>query len=1069
MRLVLGRAGTGKNRFVMQDINAAASKDCRILLLVPEQSSFSYEKRLFMMLGANRADFVEVRSFSRLADDILRAAGKTATERLNDAARATLLRRALLKHRNNITYFKQGRVDTAFYKMTADVIGECKNAAITPEILMNLSEKSASKLTGIKLKEISLLFSEYESLISDKYRDDSDLLTAAAKAASECSFFLERTVFIDGFTGFTEPEYKILESIAADSKNVTITLLCDKLDTAGGVFETVRINALRIMDINKKTGAVSEIVYLDKKMNMADGISSLEEYLAGKNNETKTDGVYFIRAKNPYEEVENAAAEIVDLVRNRGYNFSDIVIITRDTERYRTAIKRIFRLFDIPYFTDWTVNESFFAPAVFIKSALSLLEELNAENLLALLKTLLTSIPETDIAAFENYIYVWGLDGKDLLNPFTRNPDGFSDTMSDQSVIKQRQAENTRKTVIEWVTKFVNDAGDKTADMVIKEIYLLMQRCGAVDAIADRYESERAVYLLEQLNHILSGENMTPSEISQTAEILFSETYVGEIPNMLEQVQVGTADRVRAGDPKVTFVMGLNEGRFPRTDFELPLLSYSERDFINSNGGNLSQSFENLSFMEELHLYNALTCASERIYLCYPAESTTGETLRPTIKIADYLDIFKPPAAPSLNIRFSRIVNQITAKKAYLESKFTKDHILSGVLSEIVSLPGEAASEPEYSLSDGGLRKRNDGLIVFSPTQIENFMGCRFRYFLRYIARINPIEQAKISPLQAGNFIHSVVERVYKKTGGNLVFTDDFQLSELCGEAARQYTLDYLQNDDSKLSSRMIYQISRLSEQARRLLGYLRDEQRQSGFTTVDVELQISDTGGIPPRTLTLPDGETVVVYGRIDRVDIAEIGGKKYIRVVDYKTGIKDFSLDDVCSGLNIQMLIYLFSVTDNGTKRYAGTIFPAGVLYMPSDPYIPVLEDEVTSVKQPYRMDGLVLNDSDVAQTMEYGLNKVYIPVSVNSKGLLGPSSKLADLEEMGRIKTCIDNIIVDMVNLLKAGDISANPITKSNSSVCDYCEYTAVCRRDRINGKREIVKGAGISMLKGGDNDA
>ena len=56
----------------------------------------------------------------------------------------------------------------------------------------------------------------------------------------------------------------------------------------------------------------------------------------------------------------------------------------------------------------------------------------------------------------------------------------------------------------------------------------------------------------------------------------------------------------------------------------------------------------------------------------------------------------------------------------------------------------------------------------------------------------------------------------------------------------------------------------------------------------------------------------------------------------MDYKSGGKTFRLSDVYYGLSLQMLVYLFSICENGTGRLAGAL-PAGVLYLPAQNVIP------------------------------------------------------------------------------------------------------------------------------------
>ena len=1066
MRLVIGRAGTGKNRFVMDEIKSAVSKDNRAVLVVPEQSSFSYEKRLFFMLGAERSGYVEVRSFSRIADDILRAAKEASKNRVNDAAKVALVRRAMLSLGNTLTYYRRSRSDTAFFKLAARVIDECKNAAVTPSLLFELANLSPKKLTKSKLSELALIYEAYESLLRDVYEDDADHISAASEKALQSDLFSDKTVYIDGFTGFTEPEYELIESMVCSAKKIVVTLLGDSGNPGDNLlFSTVRETARRLMRISGSSGAEAVVIPLSDKTGMSPGIVALEGYLSGDDSENSTGGVFTVTAADQYAELEKVAAEITRLVRCEGYRYSEITVIACDAERYRAMIKRAFKLFDVPYFADWTENEKFSPAAVFVKAALSLLDELSAQNLLALLKTSLTSLSADEIASFEDYIYVWDVGDDELFSPFTKHPDGISGTVSEQSAIKLRQAEKTRESVCGWTAGFLNGAAGKTAQEIIREIYIFMEKSGTANSLTAAGIAKGAYLLLEELHHVLGQDVMQPSEIFGIAETLFSETFTGEIPDTIEQVQVGSAERIRTGEPRAVFVIGLNEGVFPGMLFDPPLLSFSERDYINENGGKLSRDYENLTVMEELHLYNALTCASERVYLCIPSASVSGEKLETTGTIAGYIELFSPPEAAS--DRFSMIVNEATAGMAYLENAALREDIRSSGLFDFCDKLDAAAGAPRYSIADANLLPAAKAdRVKLSPSQIESFSKCRFAYFLQYSARILPLQRAEISPLEAGNFIHSVMEYAFSKVGGDLSSADSASLDRLCDDATEFYVDEFLKGAADK-SALMRYQVSRLKAQAKRLLANLAREQRQSAFVPVDFELEIGGASGVSPRVLSLPDGTEVHIGGKIDRVDIAEINGKRYVRVVDYKTGLKGFSLDDVYYGLNTQMLIYLFCVTENGGPKY-GELLPAGVLYMPCDPLLSGLDAKRGSSSNPYRMDGLVLSDPGVVSAMERDGEGVFIPVKTKGEAVSGAADKLANLEELGEIKRHIDGIVTEMTGLLKTGNIEAKPTVKSSDSPCEHCPYPSVCRRDRITEERRIEKGA-HSLLKGGAQNA
>lgn len=72
MRLIYGRAGTGKSEFILREIKENLQKNLtqKIYIIVPEQFSYATEKRLLETLDAEAVVKAEVISFKRLAHRI---------------------------------------------------------------------------------------------------------------------------------------------------------------------------------------------------------------------------------------------------------------------------------------------------------------------------------------------------------------------------------------------------------------------------------------------------------------------------------------------------------------------------------------------------------------------------------------------------------------------------------------------------------------------------------------------------------------------------------------------------------------------------------------------------------------------------------------------------------------------------------------------------------------------------------------------------------------------------------------------------------------------------------------
>lgn len=1066
LRLVIGRAGSGKSELVMKTVEKLTGEGKRCLIVVPEQASFFFERSLALRLKGEPASLAEVKNFKRLCRDIFNERGGGAKRLINDPLRAVLLRRAVHSLKDEIVFYRRHKNDAAFYTLAADVINELKNGGVTCGALLDAAAKAKSPLSEAKMRELSLIWATYEKIIADSFQDGADELTHAAELCGECSFFKGKTVFFDGFTGFTEPEFKMLGGIISSADEVYCTFCCDDIySDADDSFSFVRKNARRLSALAKKRGSE---VYITNSLTTlyrfkAEGLKTAESFFGdGRDLYSSRDGVFLIKGGDLYSEAEQVADEITALVREEGYDYSDIAVIARDTERYRFAVKRTFSLYGIPLFFDENDNMLGTPVIKFFLGALALSDGITTEKLISLLQTSLFGISDEAVDELSNYAFVWNIDGGAWYSPFTKSPDGL-DAKPDAERLALIEAARSRAAGL--VGEYISAARGLSGREILKQAYSLFERAGAPSAIEKLGDEEtrvasKALTLIDSLYDILDGE-FTAREIERYLTLLASSTPLSDIPPSLCEVTFGAANRMRPANPRAVFVIGLNDGVFPKASFDAPLLSFSERDILSGEGASLSRNFEDCAASEEHFLYRAVTAASERLYLCYSEADQSGSALSASAKVSAFLtrNAAGAPLSEKTAARF--VVNDETALRAYANAAEKGDEGLKKALeqsraAEAVKLAISAAESPSYNISspDEMLDLLGRDLYL-SASRIETYERCPFSYFLKYVMKIEPLRKAEISPLEAGTFVHSVLEAVMKALGGNLLSVDEERLRSLAEESAEAIIRERM-GDLIDANARLRYLLERLRAQSARLLLRLREEQEESDFRPCDFELAISDEGGVKPTVYTLKDGKTVRVVGKIDRVDVYEAEGKSYIRVVDYKTGDKKFLLSDVYYGLNIQMLLYLFTVCDKENDRYKNAV-PAAVMYMPCDPK-PATEinNAEEAAKRSYRMDGVVYEEAAVVKAMEHSGKGVYIPVTLDKNGEPKKSDRLASFEKLGRIERHIDGIVTDMAATLYDGKIEALPICKSDGTLaCDHCDYAGVCRRDRSDKLRELSK--------------
>ena len=164
LQFVTGKAGSGKTTYITQTVARLARDGTQpLLLVVPEQAAFDYEKRMLRALGPRFAQNVEVYSFSRLAETTL---GFRNLPPIDDAGRAVLMSVALESLSEKLEvygrYVKRLSVANDLLKLSS----EFKRCMLTPAAVQTLAAGLQDCFLKHKLSEIGLILETYDALVA---------------------------------------------------------------------------------------------------------------------------------------------------------------------------------------------------------------------------------------------------------------------------------------------------------------------------------------------------------------------------------------------------------------------------------------------------------------------------------------------------------------------------------------------------------------------------------------------------------------------------------------------------------------------------------------------------------------------------------------------------------------------------------------------------------------------------------------------------------------------------------------------------------------------------------------
>ncbi|MBQ6878087.1 MAG: PD-(D/E)XK nuclease family protein [Oscillospiraceae bacterium] len=1102
LRFIIGTNGEARRKMLYEDI----AKESSSILIVPEQYSFESEKLLDEFLGPEKAGNVEVLGFSRLCNSIFRKFGGLAGEYTDDTTKLLLMGAALSSCADELDYYRKNIHGTAFIKKLVSMDNELKNAAVAPSELALIAEKGG--IIGRKAKDLSVIFELYNAMLEKSYIDPLSDIKRACDILSENDFFSEKAVFIDNFTGFTGSEYKLLSIILNQSPLVEISLCCDSVyDLSGGtgLFSKTQRTAGRLEKLAREAGAkVMTPVFAEAENDLRPGaiIDIEENFFRDPAQKSRNFGeVRCIKAVDPYDEANFVAVMARSLAEEQGYRWRDMAVIARDLSAYEHALPAAFRRAGIPLYMDRTESLSAHPLSAFISASLSAVREnFSSSEVLRLLKTGILPVSTEDISEFENYCFVWNIKGPLFLEPFTGSPQGFRELQEDDSEILER-LNSLRERIIKPLEKLKKRIFGADGKEFSEAFYEYLCECEVTEGLRRLYDELSAsgetgaaenldsfwsytVSALDRFSSALGGVRLEKDNISKLFEFVIEQAEIGVLPHTLDCVSAGTADRIRPSDIKAVFIIGLCDGVFPARPSENSLFTDEERKILANEGIDLGEGENDAVLSERMYAYTAFTSASEKVFASYPGCDISSEEQSPSVLIGRLRDaVGALPEESTSGFRedfwlcsesfaFEHLAsfgNSNTGESAALKKYFSEKELWAERAQKL----GTAVEAENFALKDAKNAENLFGKnFRFSPTKLDTYSQCPFSYFIKSGLVLKERQKAELSPLSAGTLIHHVLSLLIPKFGGRgLAVLSDEELRAEVDLVLKEY-LDSVMGSEKGKTARFMYLFRRTAGFVTRLLKRLGEEFFHSEFVPYAFEEPLGGEN-VGFYQLETPDGRKISVEGTIDRVDVLEKDGERYVRVVDYKTGSKDFALCDVYYGINIQMLVYLFSIQTAGKKGLSGAV-PSGVLYMPAKNSVLKKERNDTpeqvddARRKNFRMNGLLLDDPKVLDAMEPGLGGIYIPVKQNK---IDKSESVASLAEFGVIKKHIDSLLINIAGELSSGKICAVPFMKNNSSPCDYCRYKAICRRSDSAPFVEhetFKKNEFFEKVKGGDGN-
>jgi len=1069
LNIVYGRSGTGKSEYIYKSIAENIRKE-KIFLIVPEQCNLSAEKRLFETSKESSLIDCEVLTLSRMASRVLNEIGGQKYDHISKTGKKMIIYDLLVKEKKKLNFLGKSEKNV---EIVSRLFTELKKHNITPEKMKDV--EFADEYTSLKVKDIDVLYSAYQERLSNKFMDENDSLTLLAENLDNTSMFDGAYIYIDEFLGFTPQEYSVFEKLLDKAKQITVAVPADEVNSQldkDDIFYFNKVFLNKLVELAENKNYHINFIKLENGYRFkSKELSFLEKNYTNykEKYQEKCSDVSLFLANNPYSEIEYVAKEIHNLVKKCGYKYNEIGIIAEDVDIYSEDAKAIMSKYDIPLFVDEKkgLNQN-----ILIKFIISMLDiytlNWSFDAVFNYVKNGLLRIEEQNIYELENYARKWGIKRNKWLKEFSYEP------IND----KQSKLEEIRKQIVEPLINFKTTvSSNKTVTEITKEIYKfivdneilvsLEEKLSSYEKpeITDEYNTsyKMLMNILDEMCIIFKDEPVTFEKYRDLLEVGLDAEELGIIPATQDQVVLGDTERTRSNKLRALFVVGINDGSFPKVNREEGYLNDADRLALKEKGIELAKNSIDSLYEEEFNIYRTLSTPEEKLFLSYVSQDKDGKAIRPSILIKKIKKLF-----PYLE-QTSDIINNIHVKtnrkatfeealnayKEYIDGKEIteewKDIIVYFYQTEkerfIKAIDGINYSNIPEEITDENIRKMYGNTLRTSVSKLESYRTCPFSFHLTYGLRLREKDELQLESVSTGSFQHEVIDMFFKEIdsrGINIRDISDDEVKSIINDivntllnTSKYYVLSY--------SAKYRLLTNRLKKVVYQAILYILYTIRNSDFEVLGHEVEFSNHSEYKPIVLEL-DGRRVEIEGKIDRVDKATLGEDQYVRIIDYKSSIKDIDLNKVSSGLQIQLITYLDAMCDQSNFE------PSAVLYLGLIDNIVknaknMTEEQIESkIRANFRMKGLVVADINVVRMMDKTLDtgaSDIIPVYISAEGNIAEKrSKVVSKDDFKKLQKQVKKIIKDISTEILKGKIDIHPYNYKNKTGCDYCKYKTIC---------------------------
>ncbi|NCB92636.1 MAG: helicase-exonuclease AddAB subunit AddB [Clostridia bacterium] len=1106
LQFVLGSSGSGKSHELFCHIikEADLHPEKTYLVIVPEQFTMQTQKELVALSPNHGIMNIDILSFQRLAYRVLNEVGGETRPILEEIGKTLVTQKIVQEKEKNLGVLSTSLKKTGTISEMKSLISELMQYDIHAEELSDIINKTEEKpLLLYKLQDIEVIYQGFTEYLKDRYLTGEEILDVLCERIDGSRMMKNCEVVLDGFTGFTPVQNKLMRKILTLSQKVWVTVTLDEKSSKENLKSQQHLFHMSAVMMEKLAGLAAEErvelsddiwIHAGEKSRFANApaLGFLEKNLFRYGNhryEKEQNEIEVFTVQNPKAEMREIARRIQYLVRTEGYHYRDFAIITGDLSMYGSYARQIMGECEIPCFVD-EKHSILMNPFVeYLRAALNMLtEQFSYESVFRYLRCGLSQLSLYETDTLENYCIAIGIRGwKRWKEHWVRRFRGMEEgSIEDINAARIKFVQETEKfaegmkqrgLTVEERTRvlyeFICD-GQVQEKLYAKEELFKKQ---GEQALAREYSQIYGIImsLLDKMVQILGNEKISLEDYQQLLEAGFLEARVGIIPPTADQVLVGDMERTRLKDIKVLFFAGVNDTVIPKRTQKGGILSESDREYLDGKKVELAPTARDAMYIQKFYLYLNMTKPSSRLCMSYAKSSGQGQAQGPAYLIAMVCRMF-----PKIQImdseeqgiwhteQASQAVNLLLEGLAKVREE-EQDDEWKELLQWFINSPkwqekcrrwmqSAFQTKPNDKIGKSVARALYGTTLENSATRLERFAACAFAHFLQYGLELSERQEYEFKPVDMGNVVHQALEQFsknlkkYRLSWRNL--TAD-QREKLIDESVEEMIHDY-GNTILESSARNRYMITRVKRILRRTVWALQEQLKLGKYEPSKFEISFAMEDELEAIQFELSKDEKLRLRGRIDRLDRYEEEDKVYVKVIDYKSGNTSMDLIALYYGLQLQLVVYMNAALEIEQRNHPDKeVEPAGIFYYHvKDPLAEgdMMDDsEKISQKilQELKVNGLVRSEKkiilDMDETLKPGKKSSVIPAAFNKDGSLSRYSQAASREEFSTLSGYVNEKIKEIGQKILEGEAQINPYKLRKRTACDFCSFKGICGFD------------------------